>query len=89
MTKSPLTRTDATYKLLWQGYPVLIVGTADANHVFHPFAVAVIKGETEKDFAFIFEALHEADLEWTQWLQDCIFSSFYSSDVFFLGEEED
>lgn len=65
MKKSPLTQTDATYKLLWLGYPVLIVGTTDANHVFHPFAVAVTKGETEHDFAFVFKALHEADLEWT------------------------
>ena len=27
MEKNPLTQTDATYKLLWQGYLVLIVGT--------------------------------------------------------------
>lgn len=65
MKRSPLTQTDATYKLMWQGYPVLMVGTTDADHVFHPFALAVTKGETEEDFAFIFGALHEADLEWT------------------------
>lgn len=62
--RSRLVQIDATYKLIWQGYPVIIVGTSDANHVFHPFAVAVTKGETAEDFAFVFRAVHEADLQW-------------------------
>jgi hypothetical protein len=31
---------DATYKLIWQGYPVLIVGTTDIDRVFHPYGLA-------------------------------------------------
>ena len=26
-----------TYKLIWQGYPVLICGTSDRDRHFHPF----------------------------------------------------
>lgn len=29
--------SDATYKLNWQGYPVLVVGSTDAKKAFHPF----------------------------------------------------
>lgn len=59
-----LVQTDATYKLVWQGYPFLLLGTSDANHVFHPFAVAVTKGETGRDFEFIFSAVSKAVPEW-------------------------
>lgn len=63
-TKSVLVQTDATYKLVWQGYPVLLVGTSDAAKKFHPYAAAVTKGETAQDFEFLFRALHEVNLEW-------------------------
>jgi hypothetical protein len=56
-SKSPLIQADATYKLVWEGFPVLIVGTSDQNNCFHPFAVAVTKGETAEDFSFIFRSL--------------------------------
>lgn len=32
---------DGTYKLIWQGFPVLIVGTTDMNRKFHCLCVAV------------------------------------------------
>ena len=48
---------DATYKLIWQGYPVLIVGTTDKEKKFHPFGLAVCMNETEEDFSFIFRSL--------------------------------
>lgn len=59
-----LAQTDATYKLNWHGYPFLLVGTSDANRVFHPFAVALTKGETQEDFAFIFQEIYKAVPEW-------------------------
>ncbi|KAK7601130.1 hypothetical protein V9T40_008571 [Parthenolecanium corni] len=59
-----MVQIDATYKLNWQGYPVMVVGTSDRNNVFHPIAMAVCKGETANDFAFIFKALHNYNLEW-------------------------
>ena len=64
MQKARMIQTDATYKLTWQGYPFLVAGTSDADYVFHPLAVAVTKGETEDDFAFLFRALHARNLEW-------------------------
>lgn len=35
-----IVHADATYKLIWQGFPVLIVGTTDRDKSFHPFALA-------------------------------------------------
>ncbi|CAK1542642.1 unnamed protein product [Leptosia nina] len=36
---------DATYKSIWQGYPVLIVGTTDNNRKFHPICLTVSTNE--------------------------------------------
>lgn len=63
MRTSEMVQIDATYKLTWQGYPVMVVGTSDRNQVFHPFALAVCSAETAEDYAFIFDALHKYDLE--------------------------
>lgn len=49
--------TDATYKLNWQGYPVLLIGMTDSNRKFHPFGVCVATNECAADFEFIFRAL--------------------------------
>ena len=48
---------DATYKLIWQGYPVLLVGTTDRAKKFHPFGLSVTVKEEAADFAFIFRSL--------------------------------
>jgi hypothetical protein len=62
--RSPLVQIDATYKLIWQGYPVIIAGTTDKNKVFHPFLLAVTTCERADDFEFVFHALHQMQLEW-------------------------
>lgn len=62
---SQLLQCDATYKLLWQGFPVLLAGTTDSSRVFHPVLLAVTTGETSEDFKFVFRALHNFHLEWT------------------------
>uniref|UniRef100_A0A914WTS7 MULE transposase domain-containing protein n=1 Tax=Plectus sambesii TaxID=2011161 RepID=A0A914WTS7_9BILA len=46
--------TDATYKLNWNGYPVIVTGCTDKSGRFHPFCLAITTAETETDFAFIF-----------------------------------
>lgn len=51
--------TDATYKLVWQGFPVLLVGTTDMHRQFHVIGVAVCTTETALDFAFIFGAMNK------------------------------
>jgi hypothetical protein len=48
---------DATYKLIWQGYPVLVVGTTDKIIQFHPFGLCICSNEQTADFVFLFEAL--------------------------------
>lgn len=42
----------------------MLIGTSDANRVFHPYAVAVKKGGTTADFAFLYGALHSSNLDW-------------------------
>jgi hypothetical protein len=48
---------DATYKLIWQGFPVFVVGTVDFAKKFHPIAVMVTKTEQQTDLEFLFETL--------------------------------
>ena len=44
--------TDATYKLNWQGCPLILAGTIDMAKQFHPTALLLSKRETGKDLAF-------------------------------------
>ena len=46
-----------TYKLVWQGYPVFMVGSTDRQRAFHPFGLAICMGETGADFEFLFKVL--------------------------------
>lgn len=48
---------DATYKLLWQGFPVLIIGTTDMEKKFHVIGVAVCSNEKQEDFEFLFRSV--------------------------------
>ena len=48
---------DATYKLIWQGFPVLMVGTTDKQNHYISFGIAVTTSETKQDFEFIFKSL--------------------------------
>lgn len=51
---------DATYKLILQGYPVLVVGTTDKQKHFHPFGAAISSNENTYSFTFIFQAIKKA-----------------------------
>jgi hypothetical protein len=57
--KSNKIHADATYKLIWQGFPVLIVGTTDLDRKFHPICLSVCTEEKQKDFEFIFKAIRD------------------------------
>jgi hypothetical protein len=37
---------DATYKLSWEGFLILIAGVSDQNRVFHPVCISLTAGET-------------------------------------------
>lgn len=50
---------DATYKMIWQGYPVLVVGTTDKDRHFHLFGLAVCMSEKTADFEFLFKSIKE------------------------------
>ena len=51
--------TDATYKLIWLGFPVLVVGTTDKNNVYHPYGIGVSTNETAEAFKFMFNSIKE------------------------------
>lgn len=50
---------DATYKVIWQGYPVIVCGTTDMGRHFHHFGVSVCVNERQEDFAFVFNTLKD------------------------------
>ncbi|XP_077271134.1 uncharacterized protein LOC143902266 isoform X1 [Temnothorax americanus] len=50
-------QTIGTYKCVWQGYPILQIGTTDMYRSYHPFGVAVTTFERASDYAFIFAAV--------------------------------
>ena len=56
---SSIIMTDATYKLIWQGYPCIVVGVVDNNKSFHPVGFVVCDSEATEDFAFVFSSLKE------------------------------
>lgn len=55
--------TDATYKLIWQGYPLLLVGTTDSNRRFHPIGTCVSTNERSADFEFMFRTMKNSLIE--------------------------
>lgn len=59
INKSCMVQTDTTYKLIWQGYPVTIMGSSDKNKTFHLFVVSVYNTENENDLSFMFSAIHK------------------------------
>lgn len=54
---SSIVHMDGTYKLIWQGYPILHVGTTDMHRSFHPFGLGVCTNEQTADYQFIFESM--------------------------------
>ena len=59
MKKTSHISVDATYKLIYQGFPVLLTGTTDIMKHFHPFGLAITSHETSEDFAFVFNSLKD------------------------------
>jgi len=56
-TKSNSLQADATYKLLWYDFPVIVIGTSDKDRHFHPYGISVCSGETSEDFESVFKLL--------------------------------
>ena len=49
--------TGGTYKCVYQGYPVLMVGSTDKTKVFHPFGQALVHKETSQEYQFIHKSI--------------------------------
>lgn len=56
---SDVCNADSTYKLIWQGFPVQVVGFTDGNKTFHPNSISVSTHESQEDYHFVFNALKE------------------------------
>lgn len=51
---------DATYKLNWHGFPLIVFGTVDRLKRFHPIAYACTTHETTADYEFVFSSFRDA-----------------------------
>jgi hypothetical protein len=47
---------DGTYRVNFDGHPMLILGTSDCGRVFHPFGLATTSREAHLDFKFLFNS---------------------------------
>lgn len=57
------THCDTTYKCIWQGFPVFMVGTTDYEKVYQPYGLCVCTFEQKNDFKFIFQSLKDRTKE--------------------------
>lgn len=48
--------SDCTYKCVWNGYPITMMGFSDKSRKFHPILLAVSTSETHVEFSFILKA---------------------------------
>ncbi|RNA34394.1 hypothetical protein BpHYR1_042175 [Brachionus plicatilis] len=55
--------TDATHKLTWQDFQLLLCGTVDQTRAFHPFGVLLSRHERGEDYKFLFECIKEMTLQ--------------------------
>jgi hypothetical protein len=51
---------DATYKLISEGFPVILIGTTDRQKRFHPLGLSITYNEKGDDFAFGFNSIKES-----------------------------
>lgn len=51
---------DATYKVVYQGYPLLLAGSVDANRKFHLIAAALSVSERAIDYEFFFNVIQKS-----------------------------
>lgn len=49
--------SDATYKCVWQGFPVFMLGTTDWDKAYHPYGLSVCSDEKTDDFKFLFQGI--------------------------------
>lgn len=55
ITKTTLIAADSTFKLVWQGYPGILLGTIDMKKQYHKIAFGMTSSEKTSDWTEIFE----------------------------------
>lgn len=48
---------DGTYKIMWQGFPLIVVGTVDRAKHFHVTGIVVTSNERESEYEFVFRTI--------------------------------
>ena len=51
--------TDGTYKLNYEGFPILMVGTVDLDRKYHPYGIMITKTEDNEDYNYMCTRLLE------------------------------
>ena len=59
LSKSDVLHLDATYRLVWQGYPVLIVGVTSSTGKFYGSMVVLSSHEDSDAIAEIYKFIHD------------------------------
>lgn len=49
---------DATYKVIHNGYPLIVCGVSDRKRKFHPVAFQLLVNESEEDYEFIYNSVN-------------------------------
>ena len=53
-------QVDSTYKLVWNGFTVLVFGFTDLDNEFHPVCLSISSKETHRDYEFLFGSIQYA-----------------------------
>lgn len=60
LKKSVMVQIEAKYKLIWQGYPVMVLGTSDKDQVFHiSFIITGINFPRIEEFGAVFQVVEK------------------------------
>lgn len=51
---------DGTYKIVWEGFPLVVVGTIDRIKRFHMIGMCLTSNERESEYEFVFKTLSKA-----------------------------
>lgn len=60
LSDAPVVSIDATYKLNWMEYPLIVFGVVDNMKRFHPMVYGCTSHERSQDYTFFFEKVKES-----------------------------
>lgn len=55
--RQPNLSSDGTYKIMWQNFPVVVVGMIDRQKHFHVTGIVITSNERESEYKFAFETI--------------------------------